>query len=287
VPAAALALFAFALRSREAVRVFLAGGYLSYLAGALIFVLPLWLPLVTSFSRFPMPGLVYFHLSLGILAYEAGLFRPTTWGGRLRDLFWGEPAAVTRAASELLLFLAVAYFLIPQVWHVFKEPYLMRPLIAQLLHHKDKQQDLLPRFRNLLEGVGPHDVVLSDLETMWIVPSVNGRIVYPLRPSEIFVSAADQEIQQHDVETFFTRGTPAVERLAILKRHNVRWIVLNDRFMSEPLVDELLAGPAAVRRNGGLILMDARAWARLHDPAAPRSARGTAPFPRTQSLGAA
>ena len=259
VPAVALAVLAMTLRDRPAVRVFLTGGYLCYLAGLLVFVLPIHWPLVSSISRYPMPGLIYMHLALGILAHEVGLFRPGTWPERIRVLCQGDRGAVAQAAGEVVLATAIAYFLAPQVVSVLTEPPLLRPYIAPLLGKENKQLDLLSRFRSLLRDVGPRDVILSDDETMWCAPSVNGRVVHAYH-AELFVTEDEDQKRFSDIKTFFQPETSDRNRVEILRRYGVRWIILNDRLQDPAVVDHLLREPAVVRRQDFLVLMDAHRW---------------------------
>jgi hypothetical protein len=259
VPAVGLGVVALTLRDRAAVRTFLIGGYLSYLAGLLVFLMPSWVPMVTAVSRFPMPGLIFMHMSLGIFAHEAGLFRPGSWPGRLRDLLRGERGETAQAACEVVLAQALVYFAIPEVVTALRGPHLLRPYLAEMMGKENKQLNLLPRFRWLLEGVGPRDVVLSDDHTMFCVPSVSGRMVHSFHP-EIFVSDGEEKAQARDVERFFAPGGDDRERIDVIRRHHVRWIILNRRFLEKPAFEQLLVDPAVVRRDDGMVLMDADRW---------------------------
>jgi hypothetical protein len=259
VPAVALAVLAMSLRGRHAVRVFLSGGYLCSLAGLLVFVLPIRWPLVSSISRYPMPGLIYMHLALGILAHDVGLFRPGTWPKRIQILRQGDRGTVAQAAGEVVLATAIAYFLAPQVYSIVTEPALLRPYIAPLLGKENKQLNLLSRFRSLLRDVGPRDIVLSDDVTMWCVPSVSGRIVHALH-AELFVPEDEERMRLHDTNEFFQAETSDRERVEILRRYGVRWIILNNRLQDPAVVGHLLREPAVVRREDFLVLMDAHRW---------------------------
>jgi hypothetical protein len=259
IPAVVLGVYALTLRDREAIRVFLPGGYLSYLAGALVFILPTWVPLVAASSRFPMPGLIYLHLSLGIFAYEAGVFRPGTWPERLRSLLRSSRSAVALAAGEVVLAIAVVYFLVPQVVTVFRAPQLLRPYLAPLAGKENKQLDLLRRFRSLLRDIGRRDVVLSDDDTMWSVPSANGRVVHSLH-TELFVPVSEEEARLRAVQSFFDPNTSDHARDEVIRRYNVRWIILNRKKLDKPVFDALLVAPAVVRQDDFLVLMDAGRW---------------------------
>ncbi len=98
-----------------------------------------------------MPGLIYMHMSLGMLAHKVGLFRPQSWPDRLRVLWCGEQRTVAQAACEMVLAIAVVYFLIPEVLTLLRAPHLLRPYLARLMGKENKQLDLLPRFRSLLQ----------------------------------------------------------------------------------------------------------------------------------------
>ena len=228
------------------------------------------MPLVVAVSRFPLPGLIYLHLSLGILAHEVGLFRPGSWPGRLRALWRGDRGAVAQAAGEVVLAVAIVYFLTPQIVRAFTVPQLLRPYLAQLMHKENKQLDLLSRFRSLLQDVDRHDVVLSDDTTMWCVPSANGRIVHAIH-TELFIPLNEELAQSHDVEVFFNPETDDRTRIDILRRRNVRWIILNRKFLDKPLVESLLAAPAVVRQDDFLVLMDAHRWIEQRQAAATRA----------------
>jgi hypothetical protein len=213
-----------------------------------------------------MPGLIYMHLSLGILAHEIGLFRPGSWPERLRILRRGDRGAIAQASGEVVLAISVVYFLVPQLVQALTAPHLLRPYLAPLMGKENKQIDLLPRFRSLLQGVGRWDVVLSDDHTMWSVPSANGRVVHSLH-TELFVPESEEEAQLRDVKTFFDPGAADHARVDVLRRHNVRWIILNRLFLDKSVFEHLRVGPAVVRQDDFLILMDARLWIERREPA--------------------
>jgi len=281
VPAVTLAVFALTLRDRNVVRIFLIGGYLSYLAGTLVFLLPTWLPLVVAVSRFPMPGLIYMHMSLGILAHKVGLFRPRSWPDRLRVLWTGEQANVAQAACEVVLAIAVVYFLIPEVLSVLREPHLLRPYLAKLMGKENKQLVLLPRFRTLLQGVGPRDVVLSDDVTMWCVPSANGRVVHSYH-TEMFVPESEEKAQLRDVEDFFGPDDNDNRRIDVIQRYNVGWIILNQRLLSKPVFDRLRVDSAVVRQEDFLVLMNAQRWIKQRASATTPAGRSAIPSPASK-----
>ena len=63
-----------------------------------------------------------------------------------------------------------------------------------------------------------------------------------------------------DTETFFRPETMDRDRVEILSRYGVRWIILNSRLEDPVVVDHLLREAAVVRREDFLVLMDAHRW---------------------------
>ena len=264
VPAVVCSVVAAPLWRNTLVRVSFVGGVMAMLIGASSVVTK-----NPTLARFPLPGLIYFHIMVGLVAYRWGIFDLRTWKGRVRGMF-----APLEAASGPLLQVALAgvlaYFLLPQVKMVFSKPWLFRPYIAKALHRPDRQEKLPRELPGLLKGVGENDVVLSDLMTSWLVPSTSGKIVSALH-YELFV--LDQRQRWRDVSSFFSTAT-SVDREGMVKRYGVRWIVLNRRMprvdgheMDEATVAEdeavyklLYREGAVVDRAGDLVLMDAGKW---------------------------
>lgn len=81
-----------------------------------------------------------------------------------------------------------------------------------------------PLWLSFLEHVvGRDDVVLTDLDTCWYVPSFRGKVVaYPMRLP--FVPDHDQRLGA--VSRFFERGVPQQERLDIIERYGVAYLLL-------------------------------------------------------------
>ncbi len=253
-PALLLSLAALLLRRREMVRVFLLGGAICYVIGAID--LAFHSPVV---ARFPLPGLILLDLPIAIFIHECGLLRPATWPRRCRALLAGDTDGAARAILEVMVAAVLAWCLAPQVLAVPHSPHLARAYVAPLIGAKPKIEHIHPRMNALLEPVGPRDVVLSDPKTSWPIPASRGRIVAAIH-YELFVP--DQEQRMADVEAFFSPATPDARRFEILHRYQVRWIVLN-RQMIDRMFDDLLEEHAVVKRNGDLVLMNADAWEAL------------------------
>jgi hypothetical protein len=210
-----------------------------------------------SLARFPMPGMVFLHIAIGVLVHETGLFQPRTWPARVRLIARGEPQ-VPQALLEIVTAAAILYFGLPQVLAIPSEWHLAKPYLAQWLGKSDREHPhLLPKLDRLLGGVvGSRDVVLADEETAWPIPSSHGKIVAPLH-YEAFVDG--QDTRARDVAAFFGAANLA-ERKQILARYHVRYIVLNRGRTASDVWTALYSEPAVVRRDDSLVLMNADSW---------------------------
>jgi hypothetical protein len=258
VPALIAGVACLTLRNAAAARTLLLVGYASYMVGLITCVAPASLPGAGAVSRMPLPGLIFFHLALGIFAYQVGLFRLATWPGRLATLVRAHGPEAAMPALEVAFAATLAYFLLPQFYSVLSAPQLARPYVTQLSGRENKQNPIKPQFDHLLEPIGARDVVISDVETMWVIPSSKGRVVSSLH-GELFTPA--QDVRRKDIETFFDPATLDAARIEILDRYDVRWIVLNDQKIDRPIFEALQDEAAVVRRNRGLVLLDADRWA--------------------------
>lgn len=88
-----------------------------------------------------------------------------------------------------------------------------------------------PRWLDFLESrVETHDVVLTDLETCWYVPSFSGKVVaFPMRLPFV----PDHAARVGAVERFFGPEASLAERLAILERYGVRWVLLEKEHIAD------------------------------------------------------
>jgi hypothetical protein len=88
------------------------------------------------------------------------------------------------------------------------------------------QRDTYEQYRFLSRFTGQYDVILSDLETGWPVPSFGGKIVATWHPLA-FVS--DHRKRQEDVDTFFGTSTSQSDRKRILQSYRVNYILVGKR----------------------------------------------------------
>jgi hypothetical protein len=116
----------------------------------------------------------------------------------------------------------------------------------------------VPPVAFLADRVGPIDVVLTDLDTGWAIPAYAGRVVATHHP---LYWVSDREQRRDDVRRFFEPVTDSEERRRILRRWDVRFLVLNRGRLS--VSDDELASIAALGRTvasrNGLVLVDVQA----------------------------
>ncbi len=129
-----------------------------------------------------------------------------------------------------------------------------------------------PAWLSFLRGrVGHYDVVLTDRETCWYVPSFSGKVVgYPMHLPFV----PDQEQRLAAVERYLASATSREERLVILRRYHVRWLLLDKAHTPEwrERASELGPRAQAVFRNADYELL------RLEvEPAGDAAAAPTAP----------
>jgi hypothetical protein len=140
---------------------------------------------------------------------------------------------------------------------ILREPHLGRPYVARIMGKEDKQRPLKPIYDKLMQGVDRHAVVLGPAVSVWPVPSSGGRIVAAAH-FELFTP--DQTQRYDDTVRFFGEGTSLKERLEVLHKYHVSYILLDPAHVESDAFAGLLEESAVVRRVAGLVLMDAGMW---------------------------
>lgn len=163
-----------------------------------------------------------------------------------------EQAAISRLPAlatvvPLVLFTTLVYLSLPwlsattsRALTVANSIRLGRPISLQ---HSYK--DLL----FLKEYVGDTSVVLSDIETSWIVPSMRGKVVGALHP-QAFV--ADQKTRFNDVNLFFEANASPAQRLELVKKYHPDFLLLN----KYTIKDYITMQEFFVSNNLGVIVYD-------------------------------
>jgi hypothetical protein len=78
----------------------------------------------------------------------------------------------------------------------------------------------------LEQQVDAKSVVLSDINTSWIVPSIRGKVVGALHP-QAFVP--DQKQRFDDVTVFFEPATSIQQQISIARKYNVNFLLINKK----------------------------------------------------------
>ncbi|HET6338056.1 MAG TPA: hypothetical protein VFG30_32765 [Polyangiales bacterium] len=254
-PAVLGAVLALSLVSRESVRRCL-------LCAAGVFALTiLTLPLRSAtLARFPVPGMIFLHIAIGVMVYESRILDWRAWPERIRTVIGsaGREPPPARVIVEIAIAGVLLFYTVPQVIMIGTEWHLGKAYVAQVLGRSDEfHPHLKPRFDRLFDGiVKPSDVVLSDVITSWPIPSSGGKIVAAVH-YEAFVDGQTDRVEA--VHTFFGESQD-VDRAAILNRYNVRYIVMNRDHVSPSVWQDLLRERAVLRRHEGLVLMSAERW---------------------------
>jgi len=251
VPAIVCGVFAIPLRDRPLVRISLAGAAVSLLIGLIGSLIH-----SAVLARFPLPGMIYLHMSIGIFAQRTEIFKLSSWPERFRSLM----APASEAAYPMLQIVvsfAVLFFLAPQLVDSAVEPHLGRVYLTKILHLRNLQQNVRQTFPDLLSPVGLRDVVLADPVTSWMIPAFRGRVVTAIH-YELFVPG--QANGAKAVDLFFSPTGTESQREEIIRDYNVRWIALNPSMLSEEMMRSLERQTAVVRETSGMVLMSAPAW---------------------------
>jgi hypothetical protein len=118
-------------------------------------------------------------------------------------------------------------------------------VFTRLLHLRNLKKNVLAEYADLLAPIEARDAVLSDSDTMWIIPAFRGRVVSAMH-YELFVPDSPDASEAQREET--------------LRRYGAKWTVLNPEYLSGDLFHSLQHPGAIARQSGGMALMSAAAW---------------------------
>ena len=191
--------------------------------------------LLLRLKRDPRDALALLALALAALVAYGGLSGHWTFGRLISHAVillqvaladacavFDESLGGRRAALRPLLAPAVAASLIAVSW-----PSRVKPTLEESWREGD------PGWLSFLESrVEPYDVVLTDLETCWYVPTFGGKVVaYPMQLPFV----PDHAARLRDVKRFFERGTDEAERCQIIRRYGVTHVLFDkERFDDGP-----------------------------------------------------
>jgi alpha-1,6-mannosyltransferase len=183
--------------------------------------------LLLRLRRTPRDRLAWLGLTLALLVACGGALRLWSYGRLISHVVLVLQVALADACAALeerlarlrrgavlrhLLAPSLAALLIAGAW-----PAAVRPILEEAGRGD-------PLWLGFLEQqVGADDVVLTDLETCWYVPSFSGRVVaYPMRLPFV----PDHDARVGAVGRFFERGVPQAERLELIERFGVAYVLL-------------------------------------------------------------
>lgn len=81
-------------------------------------------------------------------------------------------------------------------------------------------------------------LVLSDTQTSWIIPTFGGKVIAALHP-QAFVS--DSTNRQHDIDLFFNLKTTKDQRIEILNKYHPKFLLLDLNHPSSALIEKNLS----------------------------------------------
>ncbi len=258
IPALIGSLVALQLDKNHLASIMVKAGFATYLINLVAYIAPFQFSGFGAISRMALPGAIYFHIAIGIFATHSEFFSISKWRQRISILaFKKDSNKVSQTILDVILLFSLFYFTLPQIKLVLKEPFLAREYIATALGKENKQIHLWKRAQKLMEPVGRTDVVLSDTLTSWSLVATSGRIVYGLHP-EAFVKG--QTARKKDVEHFFSKDSNYSSRLEIVKKYNVKWLVLNKSSMDSEVFDELYDKKSCIYNDDIFYLINVEKW---------------------------
>ncbi len=212
-----------------------------------------------TFARLPLAGMIFPQILVGYVAWRRGLLRAKGWKDAILGLCSPHRDRFNRCATTLLLPFLLLFWGLPQVADLLREPHLLRSPIARMIGRENKQPRYFSRYTQALKDIQEHDVVLAEPHVGWPVPSFAGRVVAAAH-LEYFVPHQQQRLE--DVAAFFSSTTSDAQRIRLLRKYNVSWILLDTTNPQD--VTAQLVEPSAIHYAepgvGGLVLMDATGW---------------------------
>jgi len=116
------------------------------------------------------------------------------------------------------------------------------------------QQNWYSPYAFLSQHTEQYDVILSDILTSWPVPTFGGKIVATVHP---LAFVRDHDARLRAVDMFPKNETSASERVEILRRYGVRFVLVNQRDRRwAALVGWLEGLGRRVYSGGGLVLIE-------------------------------
>ncbi|RJP72330.1 MAG: hypothetical protein C4532_06140 [Candidatus Abyssobacteria bacterium SURF_17] len=101
--------------------------------------------------------------------------------------------------------------------------------------------------------VGQYDVVCSDINTSWFVPTFGGKIIATLHPT-YFVP--DIEQRRNDLSRFFEDDASLEERVEIIKKYGAKYVLINKgRHNNSLLSEDAKIGRRVIYNSSDFVLL--------------------------------
>lgn len=97
------------------------------------------------------------------------------------------------------------------------------PLRSTLVHAILEQPPTYKSYLFLSRFICQYDVVLSDIQTSWIIPTFGGKVVAALHP---LAFVPDQDVRRSDLDRFFNRKAVLSERQQIIQKYEANYLLL-------------------------------------------------------------
>jgi len=99
------------------------------------------------------------------------------------------------------------------------------------------------------------DVILADMATSFIVPTIGGKVVAARHP---LAFVQDQEIRRRDVLRCFEQSTDGADRVVVIRKYGARFLLLNNTIVphSRQILDSLPLPTRLVAEQGPLTLVE-------------------------------
>jgi len=209
----------------------------SFLALFAMYVLSIFFPVPLGW-RFLFFAIFYLHLATSRKMRELEILSPKTW-----------KESINCYDNKRLFTWMMAVILALSVLYNIK---LADPTSA-FKRSVPQGQRFLEKFSFLGEKVGQYDVVLSDIDTSWILPSFGGKVASFLRSNPLLL---DKEERLRDNELFFSNEITRDARRDLLAKYDVRYILVNSHYVDDSLVPEMALFGKKIYEKDGLVLIE-------------------------------
>lgn len=132
-------------------------------------------------------------------------------------------AILENKINEIHVSIWLRRLMVPATVLVFSLLLSLTPLRETLSHILIERLPSCKPYLFLSRFTGQYDVVLSDIESSWLVPTFGGKVVAARHPLS-FVPGHDA--RKSDVRCFFSKEASSRERRQILKKYRVDYLLL-------------------------------------------------------------